>query len=211
MQNEHMVKVLNILDETYPDAKCGLNYTTAYELLVATILSAQCTDIRVNKVTARLFSKANTPDEILELGIDELKDEIKECGLFNNKSKNIISMSQDLVSKYKGQVPETQKELVKLGGVGRKTANVVLSNAFDVPAIAVDTHVFRVANRIGLASAKNVDQTEKQLMENLPKDWWSHGHHLIIHHGRNICTARKPKCDICPVYELCEFVNKKKH
>ncbi|WP_350342758.1 endonuclease III [Proteinivorax tanatarense] len=208
MEEKKIIKVLETLDNTYPDAKCGLDYTTAYELLVATILSAQCTDKRVNLVTEKLFKKANTPQKMLELGIDNLKPIIKECGLYNNKSKNIISMSEDLIDKHSGEVPKSLKHLVKLGGVGRKTANVVLSNAFSVPAIAVDTHVFRVSNRIGLANTQNVDQTEKQLMDNIPQKWWSHGHHLLIHHGRNICVARKPKCHICPIHTTCRYAAK---
>ena len=206
MKKDEVLKVIEILKTTYPDAKCELDHETPFQLLIATILSAQCTDVRVNKVTNRLFQKANSPQEIIDLGIDDLKDEIKECGLFNNKSKNITLCCNDILNKYQGKVPGTLEELTGLAGVGRKTANVVLSNAFDVPAIAVDTHVFRVSNRIGIVKAKNVDLTEKQLMKKIPKELWTLSHHLLIFHGRRICIARGPKCEICPVNEHCRYV-----
>ncbi|SES99703.1 endonuclease III [Anaerobranca gottschalkii] len=203
-----MVKeVLKILKKNYPEAKCELNYQTPFELLIATILSAQCTDERVNKVTKRLFQKAKTPEEILNLGLEQLRDEIKECGLFNSKSKNIIACCQELVEKHGSKVPDNLAALTSLAGVGRKTANVVLSNAFNIPAIAVDTHVFRVANRIGLVDAKNVEETEKGLMAVIPKEDWTLSHHLLIFHGRRLCTARSPKCHLCPLTKFCKFYN----
>lgn len=195
--------VLDILEKTYPDAKAELNYTTPYELLIATILSAQCTDVRVNKTTEVLFQKYNTPEKMVTLSIDELGNIIKSCGFYNSKSKNILLTSQILINQYNSEVPKSMLELTKLPGVGRKTANVVLSNAFDIPSIAVDTHVFRVSNRIGIANAINVEETEKQLRRRIDRDRWSKSHHTLIFHGRRICKSRNPKCDICPVNSYC--------
>lgn len=195
--------VLDILDKTYPDAKAELNYTTPYELLIATILSAQCTDVRVNKTTEVLFQKYNTPEKMVTLSIDELGNIIKSCGFYNSKSKNILLTSQILIDKHDSKVPDTMKELTNLPGVGRKTANVVLSNAFDIPSIAVDTHVFRVSNRIGIANAINVEETEKQLRRRIDRNRWSKSHHTLIFHGRRICKSRNPKCEICPVNSYC--------
>lgn len=200
-----VTKILNILEETYPDAKCALGFKSPYELMVATILSAQCTDVRVNKVTSELYKEYNTPEKMIELTERQLGEKIKSCGFYNNKSKNILAASKILIEKYNGKVPSNLEQLTELPGVGRKTANVVLSNAFGIPAIAVDTHVFRVSNRIGIANSKNVEDTEKQLMENIPKDRWSQSHHLLIFHGRNICIARKPKCDSCPINQYCNY------
>lgn len=201
----HTQEILSGLARTYPEARCALHYTTPFELLVACILSAQCTDKRVNIVTARLFPKYNTPEAFAALTPDQLAEEIKECGLYRNKSKSIVELSRILVDRYDGQVPRSRQELMQLPGVGRKTANVVLSNAFGVPAIAVDTHVFRVANRIGLADAKDVLRTEEQLMANIPRDLWSQAHHWLIHHGRNLCLARNPRCSACPIQPCCKM------
>jgi endonuclease-3 len=200
-------KVLAELSATYPDAQCELNHNNAFELLVATILSAQTTDKKVNEVTKKLFDSYKTPYDFLSLEQGELEEKIKEIGLYRNKAKNILQMCRQLIEKHKGEVPSTMEELIELSGVGRKTANVVLSNAFGVPAIAVDTHVFRVSNRIGLANSSNVDETERQLMKHIPKETWSNAHHLLIWHGRRICDARKPKCEICPISEHCTFFN----
>lgn len=202
--DERRRRILSILAETYPDAKCELNFTTPFELLVATILSAQSTDKRVNMVTERLFAKYNTAEAMAALPYETLEQEIKEIGLYRNKARNIIEMSRRLLEEHDGQVPQDREALEKLPGVGRKTASVVLSNAFDVPAIAVDTHVFRVANRLGLAhNAKTPLETEKQLMRHIPKEQWSKAHHWLIHHGRRICHARNPRCGQCPLLELC--------
>lgn len=205
MKKADITKILGILEETYPDAECALNFNSPYELMVATILSAQCTDVRVNKVTEELYKEYNTPEKMIELTEEQLGEKIKSCGFYNNKSKNILGATKLLIEKYNGIVPSTMEQLTSLPGVGRKTANVVLSNAFGVPAIAVDTHVFRVSNRIGLASSKNVEDTEIQLMKNIPQKQWSKSHHLLIFHGRNICIARKPKCDICPINGYCDY------
>lgn len=211
MEKDNIKKVLDILSETYEGAKCGLEYKSPYELLVSTILSAQCTDERVNIVTKELYKAYNTPEKMVILNESELGDKIKSCGLYKNKSKNILAASRDILTKFHGKVPNTMEELVSLPGVGRKTANVVLSNAFGVPAIAVDTHVFRVSNRIGITEGKNVDQVEKQLRENIPKEMWSDVHHYIIWHGRKICKARKLECEKCPIAPYCEYYNGKQN
>ncbi len=197
--------VLGLLEELYPDAKAELNFSNPFELLIATILSAQCTDVRVNKVTYELFKELKKPEDFIELGEKELINRIKTCGLGNSKGKNIIRTSKILVERYNGKVPGTMDDLLELPGVGRKTANVVLSNAFGLPAIAVDTHVFRVSNRIGLANADTVEKTEQNLMENIPKNRWIKAHHLLIFHGRRICKARNPQCEICPINKYCEY------
>jgi endonuclease-3 len=203
-------KVLDILAQTYPDAKCALNFRTPFELLIATMLSAQSTDVRVNMVTDRLFKKYHHPEDYASITPDILEVDIKELGLFRSKAEHIVAMSRILLEEYGGTVPRTREELVKLPGVGKKTANVVLSNAFDVPAIAVDTHVLRVSNRIGLADSSTPDGTEQMLCKRMPKYLWSSAHHWLIHHGRNICSARKPKCEICPV-QFCEEVADNAH
>jgi len=197
--------ILDILAQLYPDAACALDHDNAFELLIATILSAQCTDVRVNQITRRLFARAAIPEEMLSLGVDGVRELIHGCGLHNNKAKNIIATCHDLVKKHGGTVPNSREELEALPGVGRKTANVVLSNAFGVPAIAVDTHVFRVANRIGLAQAANPQKTEEQLQKAIPQERWSDSHHLLIFHGRNLCKARKPQCEQCPLAADCQY------
>lgn len=202
--------VIDKLLETFPDAKAELNYRNSFELLIATILSAQCTDVRVNKVTEVMFKELKTPGDYIRLSQSELGEKIRTCGMYNTKSKNILATCNLLIEKYNGEVPETMEELIELPGVGRKTANVVLSNAFNVPSIAVDTHVFRVSNRIGLSNAKDVFQTELQLMENIERPMWSKAHHLLIFHGRRICKARNPDCRICPVSEYCFYYQKEK-
>ncbi|MSB10609.1 endonuclease III [Finegoldia sp. BIOML-A1] len=207
MSYEKINKILDDLDSLYPNAKAGLDFTTPFELLIATILSAQCTDVRVNKVTAVLFKEHNTPKAILGLGVDGLTKYIKSCGLYKTKSKNIINTCNVLYHDYDSKVPDTIEELMKLPGVGRKTANVVVSNAFGTPAIAVDTHVFRATNRIGIVNEKDVLSTEIALMKVIPKDRWSKSHHLFIWHGRNLCKARNPKCEECILNDRCKFYN----
>lgn len=199
------IQVLDILETLYPDARPELDFTSRFELLIATILSAQCTDVRVNLVTGELFKEFNTPEAILTLSVEELGKRIKTCGLYISKAANIYATCRLLLERHGGQVPGTLEELTALPGVGRKTANVVLSNGFGVPAIAVDTHVFRVSNRIGLAAAETVEKTEQHLMAVIPKDRWSHSHHLLIFHGRRCCKARKPECDRCPLTGLCYY------
>jgi len=194
---------IKILEETYSDAKPALIFNNTFELLIAVILSAQCTDKRVNITTARLFSRANTPEKILELGLSELEHEIRDCGLFHNKAKNIIATCKELCDKYNGEVPADFEILQTLPGVGRKTANVVMSVGFGVPAIAVDTHVFRVANRLKLAVGATPVEVEKGLKKVIPMEKWSAAHHWLIYHGRQICKSRKPKCEICPLGSVC--------
>ncbi|MBU4438788.1 MAG: endonuclease III [Acetobacterium sp.] len=205
MTKKNIEQILATLKSLYGQEKCGLDFNTPFELLIATILSAQCTDVRVNIVTSELFKNYNTPESILSLGEAGLLAKIKTCGLANTKAKNIILTCHRLLSEYNGMVPDQMEELITLPGVGRKTANVVLSNAYDVPAIAVDTHVFRVSNRIGLADGKTVLEVEKQLMKNIPKDQWSQAHHWLIWHGRKCCTARNPNCGECLLRSLCVF------
>ncbi|KPV45466.1 endonuclease III [Alicyclobacillus ferrooxydans] len=201
-------RMLGKLEEAYPDAKCALNYTTPFELLIATMLSAQCTDARVNMVTANLFQKYRTPEDYAQLTPEILQEDIAQLGLFRAKSENIIAASRLLLEKFGGEVPKTQEELVQLPGVGRKTANVVLSNAFGIPALAVDTHVQRVANRIGIANSMNPEITERQVCQRVPQKLWSQAHHWLIFHGRQVCSARNPKCEQCPVSEFCQFYQK---
>ncbi|MDO5110710.1 MAG: endonuclease III [Clostridia bacterium] len=201
---------LDALQSSHPDAAPQLVFSSPFELLIATMLSAQCTDKQVNKTTAVLFPLYDTPQAFADLTEDELCPLIKSCGLYKTKAKNIIATCRILTEQYGGEVPQGRDVLMTLPGVGRKTANVVVSNAFGVPAIAVDTHVFRVANRIGLTAASNVLDTEKQLMENIPRKDWSIAHHWLIFHGRRICAARNPKCTDCAVREYCLFNKGKK-
>jgi endonuclease-3 len=198
-------KILDTLAKMYPDAHCELDFRNPFELLIATILSAQSTDRQVNKVTKGLFEKFPTPHDFLQLSEEELSDHIRGLGLFRNKSKNILKTCQILVEEYEGQVPDQRDLLEKLPGVGRKTANVVLSNAFDIPALAVDTHVQRVANRLALADSENPLQTEQQLMKKIPRAEWSDTHHRLIWHGRRVCTARNPKCTVCDLFPFCWY------
>lgn len=197
--------ILKLLEENYPHAGPELLHENPFQLLIATILSAQCTDKQVNKVTPGLFKKYPTPEAIANLELEELEKEVKSCGFYRTKSRNIQATCKILVEEYNSRVPGDIKTLQTLPGVGRKTANVVAANAFGADAIAVDTHVFRVSNRLGLADAKNVLDTEKQLMENIPKDKWTRAHHWLIHHGRRICNARNPKCDICFLRDYCPY------
>ena len=191
------------LAKAYHGAQTGLQFESPFELLVAVILSAQCTDVRVNIITKRLFPKYSSPEAIVNLGIVNLEDLIRDCGLFHAKARSIFGACQMLIDNFAGQVPGTLEELLKLPGVGRKTANVILSHVFGVPAIAVDTHVFRVANRTGLAIGKNPEQVEQGLMEVIPRQDWSDAHHWLIWHGRKICRARNPLCALCPIVKLC--------
>ena len=182
-----------------------LDFTTPFELLVATILSAQATDVSVNKVTKEMFKEANTPEDFANMDIKKLENYIRSIGIYRNKAKNIQAASKILINDYNSIVPKDKKELQKLPGVGRKTANVVVSNAYGIPAIAVDTHVFRVSNRIGLANANNVDNTEDQLEKNIDQSRWTKTHHQIITHGRALCKARNPLCEECQLNKLCEY------
>ena len=197
-----------ILGEVYKDTKPALKFRNPFELLVAVILSAQCTDVRVNITTERLFAKAPCPQDIVDMGLPALEQEIKDCGLFRNKAKNIMATCEILVREFDSQVPEDFDTLLKLPGVGRKTANVVTSIAFDRPAIAVDTHVFRVANRLKLAVGETPLEVEEGLMKAIQKELWSQAHHWLIWHGRRVCKARRPLCGECPLGEVCPSMGK---
>ncbi len=196
-------KQIEILGQIYAGAKPELVYSNPFELLIAVILSAQCTDKRVNVTTARLFAKAPDAQSIIDMGIDALEQEIRDCGLFRSKAKNIMATCRTLVEEFDGEVPEDFDTLLKLPGVGRKTANVVSSVAFNRPAIAVDTHVFRISNRLKLATGETPMEVEQGLMKTIPREKWSAAHHWLIWHGRKICKARKPLCGECPLAEVC--------
>ena len=196
-------EILNILEQTYRGAIPQLIFHSDFELLVAVILSAQCTDKRVNQVTKILFPIANSPQKILQLGQSELEKIIKPCGFFKTKAKHIIGTAKILLESFGGKVPDNFDELIKLPGVGRKTANVVISVAFKKPAIAVDTHAFRLANRLQLATGQTPLEVELGLQKIIPREKWSDAHHWLIWHGREICKARSPKCEICPLKKIC--------
>lgn len=197
-------KIIEKLALAFPDAKPELVFNSEYELLVAVILSAQCTDKRVNQVTQNLFKDYNTPEKMIKLSVEELAEIIRPCGLNNSKARHILSASEQIIKEYKGKVPSDFNKLKTLQGVGQKTANVVYAVAFGGDAIAVDTHVFRVSNRLGLTHSKNVTECEEQLKQIIDKDKWSKTHHYLIFLGRRVCKARKPECELCPVKDLCE-------
>lgn len=202
--------VLAELERLYPNARPALEYQSDYELLVAVVLSAQCTDERVNKVTRELFKNHNTPEGMLRLSQEELEGYIFSCGLYRSKAQHILSASRDIVERFSGRVPSNMTDLRSLAGVGQKTANVVYSVAFGGDAIAVDTHVFRVSNRLGLACADTPFKTEEQLKQVIPQEDWSRAHHWLIFHGRQVCHARKPDCPNCTLSSECKFFQKTK-
>ncbi len=208
MKNDDIIKVLDILEDTYPEAECALDHKNVFELLVCVVLSAQTTDKSVNRISPELFSKYPDAKALSDADQADVEEILHSIGMYRTKAKNIISLAKELVIRYHGIVPNTYEELVELPGVGRKTANVVLSVGFGVQRIAVDTHVFRVANRIGLVSEKDVLKTELSLMDCIPEDRWSKTHHSLIFHGRNICDARKPKCKECPIADICQWDQK---
>lgn len=207
LEKDKIKEVLDILEKTYPEAECALHHKNVFQLIVAVALSAQTTDKSVNVVTPSLFERYPDAEALAAADVEEVSEYIKRIGMYKTKAKNIVGMAQKLVSDYDGQVPEDYDALVSLPGVGRKTANVVLSVGFGHQRIAVDTHVFRVANRIGLVHEKDVLKTELSLMERIPEERWSRTHHSLIFHGRQCCDARKPKCDDCPINTLCEYIN----
>lgn len=208
MNKEKRQAIFDRLAEAIPNPETELQYDTSFELLIAVVLSAQATDKGVNKATAKLFPVANTPQAILDLKEEGLKGYIKTIGLFNTKGANIIKLCQRLLDEHDGEVPQTREELEALAGVGRKTANVILNTAFGQPTIAVDTHIFRVSNRTGLAKGKNVIQVENNLEKWVPRHHKLDAHHLLILHGRYTCIARKPRCGSCVIEDLCEFKEK---
>lgn len=208
MNKQKCIEIFKRFKKNNPKPTTELEYCSNFELLIAVILSAQATDVSVNKATRTLFSVANTPEKINKLGLTGLKKYIKSIGLYNSKAKNIISTCKILIEKYDGNVPDDREALQSLPGVGRKTANVILNTAFGQATIAVDTHIFRVANRTGIASGKTPLDVEKKLMAIVPTDYQHDAHHWLILHGRYICTAKNPKCPQCPIKDLCEYPNK---
>lgn len=202
---EKIRRILDTMAEMFPDAHCELNHSNPFELTIAVLLSAQCTDETVNRVTEQLFVKYRTPEDYIAVGIEELEQDIRRIGLFRTKAANIQKLCHILLDRFDGNVPEQHELLTELPGVGRKTANVVMSNAFGVPAIAVDTHVDRVSKRLGLAASDDsVLEVEKKLMRRVPRDEWTLTHHRMIFFGRYHCKAQQPKCDICPLLDLCK-------
>lgn len=208
MNKTQKQETLRILENLYPDAKPALCFKTPYELLVAVTLSAQCTDERVNKVTAVLFQEHDTPEKMLALSQEELEKYIFSCGFYRMKAEHILSASRDILEKFDGKVPDSIEKLMTLAGVGKKTANVVYAVAFGGDAIAVDTHVFRVSNRLGLARGKTPEEVEEGLQKAIPKSEWSRAHHWLIYHGRRVCHSRRPDCEACALRGLCEYDKK---
>ena len=208
MNKTKRLEILTRLRDDNPHPETELDFTTPFELLVAVTLSAQATDVSVNKATAKLFPKANTPQGILDIGLESLRDHIKTIGLYNSKANNVYKMCQILIDKHGGEVPENREALEALPGVGRKTANVVLNCAFGWPTIAVDTHIYRVSNRTKFAMGKDVIAVEEKLEKVVPKEFKVDVHHWLILHGRYVCVARKPKCGSCIIEDLCEFKDK---
>ena len=208
MKKENIITFFKTLQAIEPEPKGELDYVNPFTLLVAVVLSAQATDVGVNKATPALFAAADTPEKMVALGEDTIREHIKTIGLFNSKAKNVFKLSQILIETHNSEVPQDRDTLITLPGVGRKTANVVLSMAFGIPTIAVDTHIFRVSNRTGLAKGKNVDLVEAKLEKVVPDEFKFHAHHWMILHGRYICKARKPDCANCPIYDICAFKEK---
>lgn len=210
MNKKDTLEIIEILINTYPDAKCSLDFTTPFEMLVAVILSAQCTDERVNKTTPALFAKYSTPEDFANIALEELEVFIHPCGFYKNKAKNIKATAQIIVDKYNGKVPETMEELMSLPGVGRKTANVVMLEAFNKPqGIAVDTHCKRISNKIGFSNEKEPEKIEQDLLKIIPSKYYKDMNHILIWHGRNTCVARNPKCETCAINKYCKEYNKK--
>lgn len=205
---EEAIKIINILKETYPDAKCSLDFTTPFEMMIAVMLSAQCTDERVNRTTPSLFEKYNTPEKMVEIKLEELEKIIHPCGFYKNKSKNIIAASKMLIDDYNGKVPNDPKELIKIPGVGRKSANVIMLEAFNNPSgIAVDTHAKRISNKMGFSNESESSKIEQDLLKVFDKEYWYDVNHLLVWHGRGFCNARKPECDKCTVNIYCDSYN----
>ena len=205
------IKIIEILKEYYPDATCSLDFTTPFEMLISVMLSAQCTDERVNKTTPNLFKKYNTPEKMANIDIKELEEIIHPCGFYKNKAKNIIACSKRLVEVYNSKVPDNIEDLMTLAGVGRKSANVIMLEAFNKPVgIAVDTHAKRVSNLVGFSKESDPEKIEQDLLKQFPEKYLKDINHLFVWHGRNTCIARRPKCDICPINKYCDEYNKNK-
>jgi endonuclease-3 len=208
LQGESINKIFSLLQKQFPNPKTSLKYRNKFTLLIAVLLSAQCTDKNVNNVTKDIFKQYYKPNDYVKLGIKKITKLIKSIGLYNNKAKNIFNLSKQILQKYNGRIPNTFEDLYELPGVGRKTANVVLNEAFQRPTIAVDTHIFRVANRIQLAPGKNPDEVERKLLKIIPKKYIRKAHHQLLLHGRYTCKARKPVCFECTINKFCKFKNK---
>lgn len=208
LKKSQKLEIVACLEQIYKGEGTMLKYSSPFELLVAVVLAAQCTDERVNKITARIFPRLNTPEKMAALSLEQLEAEIRDCGLYHAKAKNLLGACKLLIEKFDGQVPATIPELMELPGVGQKTANVVANVVFGVPAIAVDTHVFRVSHRLQLAKGKDPLETEKELERLIPKEKWGEAHHWLIWHGRRVCKARKPLCKDCVLLDLCPFKEK---
>ena len=205
MNQKLAVEIIKKLIDYYPEATCSLDFSTPFEMLVAVSLSAQCTDERVNKTTPELFSKYNTPEDFKNVDLKELEKIIHPCGFYKNKAKNLKAAGKKIVDDFNGNVPNTMEELITVPGVGRKSANVIMLEAFNDPqGIAVDTHVKRITNRIGFSKQNNPSKIEEDLLDIIPKKYWKEVNHVLVWHGRKICTAQKPKCDICPINKLCK-------
>ena len=210
MKKTDVIEIVKILKKTYPEAKCSLDFNTPFELLIAVILSAQCTDDRVNKVTPSLFSKYNTPEDFDKISLKELETIIHSCGFYKNKAKNIKLTAKRILNDFDGKVPDNMEDLISLPGVGRKTANVVMCEAFEKPqGIAVDTHAKRISNKLGLSQKQEPSKIEEDLLKQIPNKYYKDINHLLIFHGRNTCTARMPKCDICSINKYCKTYNDK--
>ena len=210
-KKDEAIEIIKILKEFYPDATCSLDFTTPFEMMIAVMLSAQCTDERVNKTTPKLFSKYNIPEKLAEIDIKELEEIIHPCGFYKNKAKNMKACSQKLIEEYKGIVPDDMEKLQSLPGVGRKSANVIMLEAFHNPqGIAVDTHAKRISNKMGFSKQTEPEKIEQDLLKQIPKEYYYDVNHLFVWHGRNICIARSPKCKECPVNKYCkEYKNNK--
>ena len=209
-KKETAIEIVKILKEYYPEAKCSLDFTTPFELVVATILSAQCTDERVNKTTPSIFDKYSTPEDFANIDITELENLIHPCGFYRNKAKNIKACAKKIIDNFNGIVPKTAEELMSLPGVGRKTANVVMLEAFGIAqGIAIDTHAKRISNLVGLSSENDPQKIEKDLLKLFPTEFLKDINHLLVWHGRNICVARKPNCELCPIKKYCNYYKNK--
>jgi len=211
MKKDTVIKIFELLKKEYPDAKCSLDFTTPFEMMVAVMLSAQCTDERVNKVTAEFFPKYNTPKDFANMPLSKIEDLIHSCGFYKNKAKNLKLASEKILKDYYGDVPSTMEELMSIPGVGRKSANVIMLEAFDNPqGIAVDTHVRRLSNRIGFSSKKEPEKIEQDLLKIIPKSYYKDANHILIWHGRKICKSQKPNCEECCIKSYCQTYLKSK-
>ena len=205
MKKDVVIEIIEKLTKSYPEAKCSLDFSTPFEMMIAVMLSAQCTDERVNLTTPSLFAKYNTPEKMANAPIEDLEELVHPCGFYKNKAKNMKLASQKLLNDFNGKVPNTMEELITIPGVGRKSANVIMLEAFNNPqGIAVDTHVKRISNRIGFSKQSEPEKIEQDLLKQIPKEYYKDVNHLLIYHGRSICTARNPKCNKCPIFEICK-------